>query len=117
MSGSVSKESKVGNRLLKQLYWVCSPFALMTNPKRVNRWWGAEPELCAQLRTCLEGPFSSLKRLLRKQIPSLPTPPCFAVLEGRWQKIQCVFQRTSQSTRDSLLLLEICSTVASTGHN
>lgn len=45
-SGSENKESKVGGRLLKQLFWVCSPFTLMSSPKRVNRWWDAEPELC-----------------------------------------------------------------------
>ena len=84
MSSSVNKESKVGGRLLKQLYRICSPFALMSSPKRVNRWWDAEPELCAWLRTWLEALYSSLKRLLRKQMPSLPTFTLFAVLEGRW---------------------------------
>ena len=72
----------------------------MSSPKRVNRQWDAKPELCAWLRTCLEVLFSSLKELLVMQIPSMPTLIPFAVLEARWQKMWCLFQRAPWSTRD-----------------
>lgn len=102
MFGSVNKEGKVGDRLLKQLFCICSPFAFVSSPKRVIRWWDVEPELCAWLRTWLEELFSGIKRLLRKQSPSLPTVTLFAVLKGRQQKMWCLFQRSPKSTRERL---------------
>lgn len=45
--------------------------------------------------------FSSLKKLLRKKLPSLPTFTLFAVLQERWKKLCCLIQRSPWSTRNA----------------